>query len=73
MDLGPHTLLTHLPRLFKTGAFCWLLTGGSLWDAFANADNLSILFASSRILHMITVVAALVFYVPTRGESVLQS
>ncbi|MBT2761154.1 hypothetical protein [Paenibacillus sp. ISL-20] len=39
----------------------WLLTGGSLWDAFAHADNISILFASSRTLHMIAVVAALVF------------
>lgn len=39
----------------------WLITGGSLWDAFTNADNLSILFASSRILHMIAVVAALIF------------
>lgn len=39
----------------------WLINGGSLWDAFANADNISILFASSRILHMIAVVAALMF------------
>ncbi|RAR41493.1 hypothetical protein [Paenibacillus sp. MDMC362] len=39
----------------------WLLTGGSLWDVFANADNISILFASSRILHVIAVVAALIF------------
>jgi hypothetical protein len=39
----------------------WLITGGSLWDAFAQADNISILFASSRILHIIAVVAALVF------------
>ncbi|MGE7828441.1 hypothetical protein [Paenibacillus sp. NPDC093718] len=33
----------------------------SIWSVTHNADNLSILFASSRILHMIAVVAALIF------------
>lgn len=39
----------------------WLMTGNSLWEAFANADNVSILFASSRVLHIIAVIAALVY------------
>ena len=39
----------------------WLINGGSLWEAFATTDNISILFASSRILHIIAVVATLMF------------
>lgn len=39
----------------------WLMSGKSLWEAFAHADNISILFASSRVLHIIAVISALVF------------
>ena len=42
------------------GPVTWLAEGGSLADAMAAADSGSVLFAASRLVHLVAIIAALI-------------